>query len=36
MFHLSKVQIEDVNEAIRAKDPIEMCAKKLRSECQEF
>ena len=36
MFYLSRVQIEDVIETIRAKDPIEMCAKKLRSECQEF
>ena len=35
MFYLSRVQIEDVIETIRA-DPIEMCAKKLRSECQEF
>ena len=36
MFYLSRVQIEDVMETIRAKDPIEMCAKKLKSECQEF
>ena len=36
MFHLSRVQIEDVIETICAKDPIEMCAKKLRSEYQEF
>ena len=36
MFYLSRVQIEDVIETIRVKDPIEMCAKKLRSECQEF
>ena len=36
IFSLSRVQIEDVIETIRAKDPIELCAKKLRSECQEF
>ena len=36
IFYLSRVQIEDVIETIRAKDPIELCAKKLRSECQEF
>ena len=36
MFCLSRVQIEDVIEAICAKDLAEMCAKKLRSECQEF
>ena len=36
MFYLSRVQIEDVIETIRAKDPTEMCAKKLMSECHEF
>ena len=36
MFFLSRFKIEDVIETIRAKDPIEMFAKKLRSECQEF
>ena len=36
MFYLSRLQIEDVIETICAKEPIEMCAKKLRSECQEF
>ena len=36
MFYLSRVQIEDVIETIRAKDTMEMCAEKLRSECQEF
>ena len=36
IFYLSRVQIEDVTETIRAKDPIEMCPKKIRSECQEF
>ena len=36
MFYLSRVQIEDVIETIRAKDPFEMCAKKPRSDCQEF
>ena len=36
IFYLSRVQIEDVIETIRAKDPIALCAKKLRSECQEF
>ena len=36
MFYLSRVKIEDIIETIRAKDPIEMCAKKLRSEWQEF
>ena len=36
MFYLSRVQIEYVIETIRAKESIEMCAKKLRSECQEF
>ena len=33
MFYLSRVQIEDVTGTIRTKDLIEMCAKKLRSEC---
>ena len=32
MFYLSRVQIEDVIKAIRAKDSMEMCAKKLTSE----
>ena len=36
MFYLSRVQIEDAIETICAKGPVEMCAKKLRSECQEF
>ena len=36
MFYLSRVQIDDVIEPIRAKEPIEMCVKKLKSECQEF
>ena len=36
MFYLSRAQIEDAIETIRTKDPIEMCAKKFRSECQEF
>ena len=36
MFYLSRVQIEGAVENICAKGPIEMCAKKLRSECQEF
>ena len=35
-INLSRIQIEDVIEIICAKDPIEICAKKLRSECQEF
>ena len=33
-MNLSRIQIEDVIEIICAKDPIEICAKKLRSECQ--
>ena len=36
MFYPCRVQIEDAIETIRAKDSVEMCAKKLRSECQEF
>ena len=36
MFYLSRVQIEDVIENIRTKDPVEMCGKKFRSECHEF
>ena len=36
MFYLSRVQIEDVIKTIRAKDSMEMCAKKLTSEWQEF
>ena len=35
-MNLSRIQIEDVIGIICAKDPIEMCAKKVRSECQEF
>ena len=36
IFYLSRGKIEDVIETIRAENPIEMCAKKLRSEWQEF
>ena len=36
MFYLARVQIEDVIETICAKDWIEMCPKKLRSEWQKF
>ena len=36
IFYLSRVEIEDGIETIRRKDSIEMYAKKLRSECQEF
>ena len=36
MFYLLRVQIEDVIENIRTKDPVEMCATKFRSECHEF
>ena len=36
MFYLSTVQAEDVIETFRAKDAIQVCAKQLKSECQEF
>ena len=36
MLYLSRVQIEEIIETIRAKDSIEMCAEKRRSEFQEF
>ena len=36
IFYLSRVQIVDVIETIHAKDPTEICGKKIRSECQEF
>ena len=36
MFCPSRVQIEDVIETIRVEEPIEMCAKKLISQYQEF
>ena len=36
MFYLSRVQTEYFIETICAKDPIELCAKKPRFECQEF
>ena len=36
MFYLSTVQTKDVIETLRLNDPIEVCAKKLRSECKSY
>ena len=36
LFYLSAIKTENVIETIRTNDPIEVCAKKLKSECQEF
>ena len=33
LFYLSTVQTKDVIETLRLNDPIEVCVKKLRSEC---
>ena len=36
MFYLSTVQTKDVIETLRLNDPIEVCVKKLRSECKSY
>ena len=36
LFYLSAIKTENVLETIRTNDPIEICAKQLKSECQEF
>ena len=36
LFYLSANKTENVIETIRTNDPIEKCAKQLRSQCQEF
>ena len=36
MFYLSMIQTEDVIETIRVNDLVEVCAKKLKSECKSF
>ena len=36
MFYLSTVQTKDIIETLRLNDPIEVCAKKLRSECKSY
>ena len=36
LFCLSAIKTENVVEIIRTNDPIEVCAKQLKSECQEF
>lgn len=36
MFYLSTVQTNDVIETLRTNDPVEVCAKKLRSECKSY
>ena len=36
LFYLSAIKTENVIEIIRTNDPIEVCAKQLKSECQEF
>ena len=36
LFYLSAIKTENVIETIWTNDPIEVCAKQLKSECQEF
>ena len=36
IFYSSKVHTEDIIETMRISDPIDLCAKKLKSECQTF
>ena len=36
VFYLSTNQTEDVIETIRVNDPVEICAKQLKSECKSF
>ena len=36
MFYLSSVQTADVIETIRVNDPVEVCVKKLKSECKSY
>ena len=36
MSYLSTIQTEDVIETIRVNDPVEVCAKQLKSECKSF
>ena len=36
LFYLSANKTENVIETIRTNDPIEKCAKHLKSQCQEF
>ena len=36
MFYLSTIQTEDVIETISVNDPVEVCAKQLKSECKSF
>ena len=36
MFYLSSVQTKDVIETLGLNDPIEVCVKKLRSECNRM
>ena len=36
MFYLSTVQAKDVIETLPQNDPIEVCVKKLRSECKSY
>ena len=36
MFYLSLIQTEDVIKTIHVNDPVEVCAKQLKSECKSF
>ena len=36
MFFLATIQTEDVIETIRVNDPVQVCAKQLKSECKSF
>ena len=36
MFYLSLIQTEDVIKTLRVNDPVEVCAKQLKSECKSF